>query len=290
MKNTNLDEFYVGVLEGQRLFESILQDILLLIPLLLFLGINSRQFRIWWRKYRRRNAKQQEHYRSLAQKSKTEDDTEENREARRELTKIVRKNILVMSISTSAVILAWFVLDDLIDKIHLDGRNSTEKILVIWDTQLARAYRRSTSLEQLLGSTASEDVNPDKTSEEDLKRRIQREVDALKENKKRFRDQTLCSKKFEEYVVEKRYDGYDEIDVLIGAINRYDACMLENGWYTETCSKKDNEGNCNELTYSEPSCVTKLREWMMAGKSKWNSRPCPGYTWNWKRYRERLHK
>lgn len=288
MDSVNLDSFYVGYLESQRIFENVLQDFLFLIPLLLFFGLNFRQLKKWWKKNRHQNRKEQEHFKSLAKKSKITDDTEERRQARRELIKTVRKNIVVMSISILAVLIAWFALDDLTNKIQLDRINFTRETLSVWDSHLELLNRKATPLEKSLESLLPKDHTIIITKEVDMRHQVHRAEEEMRNFAKKFRDELLCSKKFEEYVVEKRYQGYDEVHVLHGAIDQYDVCMLENGWFTEACSKTDDEKDCNELVYRETTCAEKLRQWIGADKSKWSLPPCPGYTWNWKNWWDRL--
>ena len=275
MANGQLLDLLVEINNGRLLIWSYLQVFILFVPLLLFFGINSRQLKRWWKRDKQRH----DYLKGLVKKSFAAADTNERRQARGELT----KKAVAMSITLALAAIAWFALEAFIERVNQESVASSQESLAHWDTMTQRLNRRATPLEKWVIALPDIGDSSNGSKEEEIRRLLEGIRDESRQDVKAFRDRSLCTLKFERYLFEKRYEGYDEFWVLFLAINRFDACMLENGWHIETCSKTDSEENCKELPYVEPECVERLRQWLISDRSKWSSSPCPGYTWNWKR-------
>ena len=66
-------------------------------------------------------------------------------------------------------------------------------------------------------------------------------------------------------MLESRKNGVHEIDSMQIAMTSYQVCMLEGGWFTEQCARK--EQNCVEIMYKESICTLMTREWLKNGGS-----------------------
>ena len=63
--------------------------------------------------------------------------------------------------------------------------------------------------------------------------------------------------------IEGQYKAQNDMEKIVIMSQSYQACMLEQGWFTQQCTT--SEQGCKEIPYAEGICTRRVREWLEHG-------------------------
>ena len=280
--SVSLYQIIVGV---ESFFGGLLEYLLLLFPILVFFGITYNNLRKRWADYRKKNKHEAKKFRELVRELRTKENFEDRKRARVEVLKILRKNAIVTVIFLAVIIVIIISGDHLLTQIHQDNRKTVKESLAIWDAQMNGLYRNTqSSITEESNNSESVSVNNERSEIELKLARLDRLIRMSEERTVQIRDEFYCGRKVEDYITEKRYAGYEEIDIVFGIIRHFDICMLEKGWHVETCPEDlRNSDQCKHLLYIETECAKRFREWLRVSETQREALPCDG-SMKWRAY------
>ena len=94
-------------------------------------------------------------------------------------------------------------------------------------------------------------------------------LEAEKEEASIARWELICSRRAE---IEGEYKAQNDMGKISIMSRSYQACLLEQGWFTRQCST--SEQGCVEIAYTESTCIRRIREWLEQGGDPSNILGC----------------